>query len=70
MMLIYRLGQVAAVLWFILMTAQLADGWVIYDTSAFLTAAVLPAVGIWLAGWLLAVSVGLLLRGKGRLFHQ
>jgi uncharacterized membrane protein len=69
-MLIYRLGQTVAVLWLVIVSANLADGMVIHDVSAFLTAAVLPAVAIWIGGWVLAMVVGYALRGIGRLFHQ
>jgi len=69
-MLIYRIGQTAAVLWLIVASINMADGMVIKDVDLFLTGAVLPAIGLWAAGWLLAVVIGLVLRGIGRLFHQ
>jgi len=70
MMLIYRLGQIAAALWLILATIHMADGMVIHDVAGFLTGAVLPAMVLWGAGWLIAVAVGLTLQGIGRLFHK
>jgi len=60
MMLIYRLGQIAAWAWIALVVIVASGNGSV--APSVVGVAIIPAVALWLGGWLLAMMIGSVLR--------